>query len=567
MKHRAVPCLILAAFLAALLSCAPRQNETIQPAPAQLPRVPASDEARAIYAYLSYRELMNEDKMEEAALALEEVIAFAPTPELYMELGNIYWRTSRYADAVATLGRATEKFPDSDMLIRTLAKTYASQGRFDDAVSVLDEYHRKHPDMVDLVHEAAMYRMEQLRFDEAASRLQAIPANRTSAITDFLLGRAYSGQDMPDKAASAYERAVAADPEYFDALIELGHTYEALNRLPDAEQVFVRLLDAGLESQQVIYRLVDLRLKLNRPDQALATILQYNYDESLTLESANLFLRQGFYDHAAQLLEPMLQESPIPVSAYLYLAILEYEGRDNPDQALTYLEAIPEDHAHHERSLIFRVHLLYQRGDKDGALELCKAAIDRYPAQPEFQIVLAEIHERSRDFPNALDVLLQANKRWPDNTTILYRLGLIYEYMDHKDQAMIMMEKILSRDSEHADALNFLGYSLAEMGRDLERAVLLIEGALRIDPDNGYYVDSLAWAYYKQGKLGMAWQEIKRAVTLVASDPVIWEHYGDIARDLKFLDQARKGYTRALELEPDNVQELQDKLKSLRRPR
>lgn len=567
MKHPRVPCLILVVFLAAVAGCAPRPDNVAPSVPAALPAVSASDEARAIYAYLAYRELANENRLDEAAQALEEVIAIAPTPELYLELGNLYWRSTRYAEAIAVLGQATDTYPDSEVLIRTLAKTYASQGRLDDAVSVLDEYHHKHPEMTDLIHEAALYRMEQRRFDEAVTRLEAIPARQVSMITDFLLGKAYFGLGLLDKSIAAYQRAVAADPEYYDAWIELGLAHEARNDLAAAEQVFSRLLEAGVDSQQVIFRLVDISLKLGKPDQALNVILQHPYDEALTLEAANLFLKLGFYDHAAQLLEPLLQENPIPVGAYFYLAILEYEGRGNPDQALTYLEAIPDNHTHHERSLIFRIHLLYQRGDRNAARDLCMAAIGRYPAQPEFQLVLAEIHERDRDFPAALDVLLKASHRWPDNTDILYRLGLVYDYMKHKDQAMIMMEKILAKDSEHADALNYLGYSLAEMGQDLDRALLLIQNALKIEPDNGYFVDSLAWVYYRQGQLRLAWQEIKRAVTLVDSDPVIWEHYADIARDLKFTTEARRGYTRALELEPENSQELQDKLKNLRKAR
>ena len=72
-------------------------------------------------------------------------------------------------------------------------------------------------------------------------------------------------------------------------------------------------------------------------------------------------------------------ENPIPSDALFFLAVLEYEGRDNPDKALTYLEAIPASHQHYERSLIFRIHLLYQKNERDAARELCMTAMTLFP--------------------------------------------------------------------------------------------------------------------------------------------------------------------------------------------
>lgn len=234
---------------------------------------------------------------------------------------------------------------------------------------------------------------------------------------------------------------------------------------------------------------------------------------------------------------------------------------------MAYLEAIPTSHQHYERSLIFRIHLLYQKNQRETARELCLTAMTLFPRQPEFRIIMAEMHEFEKEYQQALDVLLKATALWPENTTILYRLGLIYDRMEHRDQAMIMMEKVISKDPEHADALNFLGYTLAEQGLDLERAQLLIESALKVKPDNGYFVDSLAWVYFKQGKNMLAWQEIRRAVQLVDSDPVIWEHYGDIARAMGLISQAREAYANSLDLEGENAETVRTKLNSLGRTR
>jgi tetratricopeptide (TPR) repeat protein len=560
---------LLAALLTAVLGCAARpEPQAAPPAPKAAPTgAPPSAEAEAIYAYLAARELLQEQKTDEAIQALERAVAIEATPELYIELGNLYWRSSRFADALLLLRQGLDKFPDSELLLSTLAKTYAAQGRFDDAVMILDDYRKKHPELMELVHEAALYRMEQGQFGEAVDRLSAIPEDKATPTTEFLLGKGYFGLALYDKAVAAFQKAVAEDPEYYDAWVEMGLTYEAQKNYVDAERVFSQLVDSGIDNQQIVFRLVDLNLKLNNPDKSLEYVLPYTDDLPLTLEVANLFLNQSFYDHAAQLLDPLAQQSPIPENALFYLAILEYEGRDDIDQAMAYLQAIPVSHPHHERSLIFRIHLLYQKGDKDGARQLCQTAMGLFPRQPEFRIIMAELHERENDFSQALAVLDSAAAQWPENTTILYRAGLLHDRMGDRDTAMAVMERVIAKNPEHADALNFLGYSLAEQGRDLDRALLLIQGALAVKPDNGYFIDSLAWVYYKQKRIKLAWAEIKRAVELVDSDPVIWEHYGDIARALNLMAEARKGYSRALELNGDNAAVVRSKLSALGRVR
>jgi len=557
---------LILVVLTALTGCAAQPAPQPSPTPAAV-KTEASADAEAIYAFLSYRELIQEQKPDQAAQALEKAISIQPSPELYLELGNLYWRTSRFSDALMALKQGLDKYPDSDLLQSTLAKTYAAQGRFDDAIMTLDDFRKKRPEQIEPIHEAALYLMEQKRFGEAVDRLNAIPEKNATATTDYLLGKGYFGLELFDKAIAAFQRTVAADPEYFDAWIELGLTYEAQKNLIDAERIFAQLYESGLDNQQIIFHLVDLNLKLNNPDKALSYVQQYPEDQALTLEAANLFLAQGFYDHAAELLDPLTRENPVPESARFYLAVLEYEGRDDADKAIKHLQAIPLNHPHYERGLVFQIHLFYQKGDRDSARKLTQTAMIRFPRQPEFRIIMAEFHEREKAYSQALDILLAASTIWPENTTILYRTGLIYDRMNHRDQAMSIMEKIIVKNPEHDDALNFLGYSLAEQGKDLKRAEVLIQSALKITPDNGFYIDSLAWAYFKQGKTRQAWQEIRRAVRLADNDPVIWEHYGDIAHAMGFITEARRGYTKALDLEGENAEEVQAKMNALGRTR
>ncbi|MBH0193258.1 MAG: tetratricopeptide repeat protein, partial [Nitrospira sp.] len=110
----------------------------------------------------------------------------------------------------------------------------------------------------------------------------------------------------------------------------------------------------------------------------------------------------------------------------------------------------------------------------------------------------------------------------------------------------------LSLDPHHADALNYLGYSYAERGIKIDQALSLTRRAVALKPENGYYVDSLGWAFYKSGYLAEALTEIKRAVALVGDDPVIYEHLGEIYVKQQNLSDAREAWLHSLELDPSN---------------
>jgi Flp pilus assembly protein TadD len=115
------------------------------------------------------------------------------------------------------------------------------------------------------------------------------------------------------------------------------------------------------------------------------------------------------------------------------------------------------------------------------------------------------------------------------------------------------MEIALQLDPHHADTLNYLGYSYAERGIKIDQALSLTKQAVALKPENGYYVDSLGWAFFKSGLLTEALAEIKRAVALVGDDPVIFEHLGDIYAKQQRMSEAREAWLHSLELDPSNV--------------
>jgi len=131
------------------------------------------------------------------------------------------------------------------------------------------------------------------------------------------------------------------------------------------------------------------------------------------------------------------------------------------------------------------------------------------------------------------------------------------------------MKEVLRLNPNHADALNYLGYSYSERGIHLDEALKLIEKAMTLKPNMGYITDSLGWVYYKLGDYQRAVTELQKANLLTPDDSTISEHLADSYLKLNRIEKAAEFYEKALKLEPkpDQKERLEKKIKELKEKR
>ena len=108
----------------------------------------------------------------------------------------------------------------------------------------------------------------------------------------------------------------------------------------------------------------------------------------------------------------------------------------------------------------------------------------------------------------------------------------------------------IKKDPFHTNALNYLGYTYAERGTNLDEAEDLIKRALKFRPNDGYILDSLGWVYFKKKKFDEALIELEKSWKLAPNDPVIGEHLGDVYVKKSLWEKALKVYRRILEINP-----------------
>jgi Flp pilus assembly protein TadD len=139
-----------------------------------------------------------------------------------------------------------------------------------------------------------------------------------------------------------------------------------------------------------------------------------------------------------------------------------------------------------------------------------------------------------------------------DNWTLFYARGVCSERLKEWPAAEADLKKALELSPNESPVLNYLGYTWVDQNQNLKTAMDYIRKAVKLKPDDGYYVDSLGWAYYRLGNLESAVEQLERAVELKPDDPVINDHLGDAYWRVGRKLEAEYQWQQSLTLKPDN---------------
>ena len=151
----------------------------------------------------------------------------------------------------------------------------------------------------------------------------------------------------------------------------------------------------------------------------------------------------------------------------------------------------------------------------------------------------------------AMTVLDAALDTHPEHADLLYARAMVAERIDRLDILERDLRAIIDRDPNHAEALNALGYTLADRTDRYQEALELVERAFALDPDKYHIVDSMGWVLYRLGRHEEAAEHLRRSYE-GERDPVVAAHLGEVLWALGLRDEAREIWDSALEEAPDN---------------
>ena len=503
----------------------------------------------------------NNKRYQEAEEAFEKALICDPDSRyIYRRLPVLLLKMGKPLGAAKWLRQAIEKFPEDIEDRILLARLAIRNNEPDEAIQLYREVMALTPDDETILLRIGFLQLEQNLFIDAEnSFIGALALNPQSFYAHIYLARLATKMSKPDLAAEYYQKALTQNWTV-DLAIEVSEFYTLQNEYEKVETLYRNILGKYPQERNAGLGLVHVLLLQDKTKEALTVLQKMRQNSSdpseIDIITARLYLRNNNLQNAANILKPLVLEKNIEEAIYM-LAVIRYQQQDFVN-TLTLLEKIESQSEFFEDAISLHVRILIEEKQFTEATILLQQTNKGYETpSPGLYTLLASLYMEQGLFQDGYNTLDTALMVHPKSTKILFEYALLLEKENKREAAIQWMEKIIALDPDHADALNYIGYTWADLGINLQQALEYIQKAVQIKPQNGYIRDSLGWVHYRMGEFAKASKEINKALKMVPEDPYIHEHLGDIYKKLGKKKKAKQAYQKAQELFKTKARQMQ----------
>jgi tetratricopeptide (TPR) repeat protein len=534
---------------------------------------------------------INEDMVKRAIEQYRKVGEKEPSDlDTWLMLGRLYKVAQNSVDAEKAYRKALELDPNNEDAMTGLAMVYADLGDNKSASEMLRKVAEKNPGMRTLTALAGTY--EQMReYALAAESLKKAlefspgsnPELKRALAQNLMLAEQY------DEALKVYQEVLAEDPKDAQSQLRVSQIYRQKHDFAKAREASRKALEIDPENLEVRFNDVNLFEAEGKIAEAITLLKDmlgstrkqsYNAGEKANrvalLERLGVMYRSNEQPREAVAAFQEIGELDATLSPRVAAQVIEtYRAAKDYAKAEREADEAAKKHPDDRTLRMVRASVLAETGKPAQAVEELKTLLDG-KSDREIQLSIAQAHEKARNYAEmakALEAAEKLSESKDEKETVLFMRGAMYEKLKQYDAAEAEFRKVLALNPGNASALNYLGYMLADRNVRLSEAQQLIQKALDRDPNNGAYLDSLGWVYYRMGKLEEAEQTLRRALERFPRDPTIHDHLGDVCFRQGRLKEAIVQWQNSLkewesasaaENDPAEVAKIQKKLEGAR---
>lgn len=472
-------------------------------------------------------------------------------------LGQLYTLKHDTANAKAQFEEARRISPGSEDVVLNLARLYVEQNNLPQAIGVLEGVSKDDRTFkIDLTLGAL--------YDQTGKIQQAIAAyqdalNLQPDNMDAQRGLAgdLAATGQMDAALKLFQGITAQDPQDIRSFLRIAELERAQGRWKQAEAALDHAKTLNPDSVEVLFNEALIDEAEGRLDQAatilknLANSTKNSKRQSTADEKSN---RAIFLDHLATVYREQGKTAEA-IGVYKEMIAL---GGDNAErgyqgQVDTYREAkmLPEATTAAQQAVqalpknidlqLTLAGQLIDTGKAKEGIQLAKAQLKGTKKDRVVWLTLAQLYTRIhkwKDASSAIDEAQKLGATKQDMSVIYFLRGALEERQKHIDAAEVQFRQALALEPNNALTLNYLGYMLADHGLKLNEALALVEHAVKLEPENGAYLDSLGWVRYKLGQYALAEQALEKAIVMMPKDPTVRDHLGEVYASTGHLQKA-----------------------------
>lgn len=535
----------------------------------------ASDDSNPYLMTELAEQYARSSELDRAELQLKRVIERFPEYQpAQLLMGRVLYEGQKTTRARTHLLRAIKLKPNDPDAYLVLTQLWLDQGRTEDAMKVVEELGVALPgDPVGFrrLGLALAERGDGARAEKLLTRaVERDPGDIESWAT---LGRIYESMGQNQRALESWEKALERDPENRDVLLNAGRLALRMKKSAEARAYFDEVLSQGRDPE-IAVKVSFSYLAAHQLAQAADVLDQARasgVEPRLHFYAGLVHERVRAFQKAADAFDAVPRGlGDVSFEARLHRAMcLSQLGQHK--QALEVLKKVQEERPDLPGIEPALARTLERSGNlKDAELTLVRALAKG--GNNELLEALAGFYSRQKRLNDAVALLNGAVARNPSDDAMIFALATLYEKKGEWQKAVDRLKPVVERHPDNAQALNFMGYTIASNGGDLDEAEKYVKKALDEKPDSPAFLDSLGWIQFKKNKLDEAADLLERAVDGSPDEVTLLEHLGEVSLKLGRKPRAQECFTRAIELlaaNPDDAErpsqktDLERRLKSL----
>ncbi|SIS43437.1 Tetratricopeptide repeat-containing protein [Thalassolituus maritimus] len=475
---------------------------------------------------------------------------------------NVAERALRIAQYIGAAGFAAEASeiwlevePDDPGAVQAAAQVALGRKDFDQSLDLYARFYEMTGVAQFDFYAAALLSNDEVIRSERLGALDALTPTYPES-GNLVYGQALLLQSLgqDDAAIQRIDQALKLEPGLLPAAVQKARILARNQRVDEAIDWLDKLLDDHPDNKQIAVLRARMLLQLGDVREArnafAAINRQYPNDDQIILSLALLEEELENYSEAKPLLRELLNSSDKQSEASYYLGRIAASEND-PDLAISYYRQIGDSREFLPAQLA-AAQLLNQEQGPDAAtsyLQERSAEFPQYAGQLrrlETDILIKA--GRQQEAFESVSIALEAE---PGDTNLRYTRAMLAERLGNMELLESDLRQIIEQNPEHAEALNALGYSLANKTDRFEEAEPLIERAIALQPDNPAIIDSLGWLYFREGKLNEAGPLLLDAWNRM-NDHEIAAHLGEWYWATGDKESAYDIWAKGLELEPES---------------
>ncbi len=476
-------------------------------------------------------------------------------PDFCMRIGYLFLQNRAYMQAEQVYLGVFKKHPEIEEIYLALAATNKVKGDTTQAITWYKKALDYNNNFRDARAELRMIYEKNQNWDDAITFFGGlVRKDSTNLSNKLLLGNFYFQKGDTTNAIELFEKTIREHPARESAYLALASLFMIKGDTASTIQIYDKALRSKNAEHfyQVRNSLKDIYLEQKQWQKAIQLFESLQNSDSTyvssRLEIANILMFKGDTLAAIDYCKPLEETHqddwrvPITLGRFYFFSGRNQEAEKSFNKALELQEEIPQ-------VWILRGLNYIEMDSLDLALENFMNSLEKFPDDPGLNYYTGSVLSRQRKFSQAVEYFERSSEKDPENIQAILSLAGAYDELKEFEKSEKLYQKLIKVDPESPIINNNYAYHLSIRGLNLEQALVYSKKALKADPDNAPYLDTMGWIYYNLGDYDQAKYYIEQSLAIQKSSPEVMEHLGEVYFKLGDKNNAELYWKQAFELD------------------